>query len=299
MATLEGVRVGPLDPDRAEAFGVVDGSTSARQLIRHHLAMYPPQLVAILRLPRNDLRSDDVLVREEVEAAVEASWEGDLPDEFEVNGYAVRGDESAKQRWLTFTWAGKSGRTGKGAVPYEGDDLAESIAAGDEAVKMDAAKKAGLPWIPQATAEALTAAGRESAEPVVQLDPEAEQTKAALEEERTLRADAEARAADLQKQLDAVQADASRQSDSGVTTSPQNPEGGSPDAPPAGGDTGPALPWADYDEDNADTVAKKLRESDSVPLAEAVRAYETSPDGANRATVTRAADSILDRTPAE
>lgn len=286
---LEGVRVGPLDPDRAEGFGTVDGSTSARQLIRHHLAMYPPQLVRVLRLPRHGLRSD-ALDREEVEEAVEQGFEGDLPDEFEVTGYAVRGDEAAREKWLTYTWVGKSGRSGKGAIPYDEDALPDSFAAGTEKVQMDEAKKAGMPWIPSATAEAL---GRGDA---VQMDADAEKTRAALDEERRLREEAEARAADLQTQLDAARADASRQSDSGITSGPQSPEGSND---PAGEGDESELPWASYDDETADVIAGKLREDGTPELAEKVRAYETGAAGSNRATVTRAADQILDRTPAE
>jgi hypothetical protein len=157
---LPGLRVGPLDPDRGENLGQVGGQSTARRLIRHHVAMHPPALMRALNRTRQDARSEAVdreeaeeLIRELYRDAGEA-----LPEDSQIKGFAVRGDDEAPgEQVLTFTFTTKSGRTGKGFVPYTHDDLSRSRAAGDEAVRIAKLKEAGLPWAPSEAA--LAAAG--------------------------------------------------------------------------------------------------------------------------------------------
>ncbi|MGH2897402.1 MAG: hypothetical protein ACRDMZ_01910, partial [Solirubrobacteraceae bacterium] len=155
MALLDGVRIGPLDPDRAENMGQVGGQNTARTLIRHHVAMHPPALVGALSRERQEDRTKAVN-REEAHAVIREAYEDrgePLPDGAEITGLAVRGHEETPERQvLTFTYSTPNGRSGKGAVPYRGGGLDKSIAAGDEAVRIAELKAAGLPWQPGAVA---------------------------------------------------------------------------------------------------------------------------------------------------
>lgn len=275
MPQLEGARIGPLDPDAAESFGQVNASSSARQLMRHHLALYPPQLLAVLRLKRNDLRSE-ALDRDEVVAAGEALYTEDgaeLPDEFEVNGVAVRGEEDSK-KYVTFTYKVPSGRTAKGAVPYDEENFSASIELGDEAIAVDKAKQAGMPWVPKQVAEALGAgdAARKSSN---------KESKSA------------ARVKELEAQVAERDQQIQRMRDEGAAP-PQGPAGAAEPVDPALVDPN-AEPYEGYDADKADEIVKKVKDGDAA-LAQRVLAYESA--GANRSTVTAAANAKLDK-PAE
>lgn len=274
MPQLEGARIGPLDPDAAESFGQVNASSSARQLMRHHLALYPPQLLAVLRLKRNDLRSD-ALDRDEVVAAGEALYTedgADLPDEFEVNGVAVRGEEDSK-KYVTFTYKVPSGRTAKGAVPYDDENFPASIELGDEAIAVDKAKQAGMPWVPKQVAEALGGG--------------AEARKANKDSA------AAARVTELEGQLAERDQQIKRMRDESAPP-PQGPAGAAEPVDPALVDHS-SEPWEGYDDSKADDIAKRLKDSGDAATAEHVLAYESS--GANRSTVTSAANAVLDKPP--
>jgi hypothetical protein len=259
---LEGVRVGPLDPDRGENFGQVGGQSTARSLVRHHMAMHPPALVAALsRRPhpeRSDVLRDDPDLAEEVADAARSYYEdaGEaLPEGAELSGFNVRGrDDAPKQRVVTFTWhvpveAGGSGRSGKGFIPYDRELIPDAVAAGDEAVQ----------------------ARREAEELRRQLD-EANERLAAVEGQQPSVAQEAEEEADDDDEED-VRSD---------ELSEQNP---------------PEEPWRGYDKANADEVRKRLRQKKDVPEAERVLAYEQA--NANRGTVVSAANQILDRQPSQ
>lgn len=307
---MDGVRLGPLDPDRGENFGQVGGQTTARQLIRHHVAMHPPALVAALSRVRQDDRSK-AIDRDEAEAFIREVYDDAgqaLPDESQITGYAVRGDDEAPDlQVVTFTYTTKGGRTGKGFVPYR--ELSNSVAAGDEAVRIAELKEAGLPWGPSETARQVagirgTQVGpADDAGDADALRGENEDLRSENEELRErLRAIEEQEKTDEQVRAEQEHA-ASAGGGSGVQSSPQTPEGGSPEttgtrtaADADDGDSEPVEPWDGYDTDNADKVKRRLREERDPELAEKVLAWEQRPDaGQNRSGVVAVANSILDR----
>jgi hypothetical protein len=304
---LEGVRVGPLDPDRGENFGQVGGQSTARSLVRHHMAMHPPALVAALsRRPhpeRSDVLRDDPDLAEEVADAARSYYEdaGEaLPEGAELSGFNVRGrDDAPKQRVVTFTWhvpveAGGSGRSGKGFIPYDRELIPDAVAAGDEAVQIEKLKKAGQPWSPQVLARSAEIRGtgveRDDASADAQAaEDAAEQARREAEELRRQLDEANERLAAVEGQQPSVAQEAEEEADDddeedvrSDELSEQNP---------------PEEPWRGYDKANADEVRKRLRQKKDVPEAERVLAYEQA--NANRGTVVSAANQILDRQPSQ
>lgn len=269
MAVLDGVRVGPLDPDRGEDFGHVGGQATARQLIRHHVALNPPALQAALNRRRQQERSDaiDAAEAEKVARKHYKDVGEALPDEAELTGFAVRGeDDKPKQQVLTFTYALESGRTGKGFVPYNSDTVPKSVKAGDEAVRVAKLKEAGLPWQAEATAQAESKAGRE-------LEREAESLRERVAELEGKLRDVEEQRPSVEEQGGRTPADA-EQAQSGP----------------------PAEPYEGYDGENARDIAKYVRDQDDQQLAQAVLNYEEA--NQNRKGVVGAANSVLNRKPA-
>jgi hypothetical protein len=278
---LPGVKIGPLDPDRTADFGQVSASTSARQLVRHHAAMYPPELRRILSLSRQHERTK-ALDPEEVEAAVHASFEDDgqdVPENLQVTGCAVRGEDDATQ-YVTWTYLVESGRTAKGAALYDDEAFSKSIADGDENVAIAKAREAGLPWIPQATAQAIQGGRPANAESGG--DPEAE---ALREENDELRASLD----ELRERLAAVEGQ--------QPTPEQEAQAGDGDGAADGADAGggePAVPEG-YDDLNADVIRQKISAGEyDRPTLEAIVAYERA--NANRSTVVSAGEQKLDAT---
>lgn len=304
---LEGVRVGPLDPDRGEMFGQVGASSAARQLIRHHAAMHPPALVSALGRTHQKERSDALDRGELLEAVIDFYAEAGeaLPDGAVIDGAAVRGEDDGRQQVVTFTWVvpveeGGSGRSGKGFIPYDADHLPQSFALGNDAVRIAKLKEAGLPWHPEAVnREVAGIAGTGVPADIV----DAGELDDALEENATLREEIES----LRQQLSAQQAQSPAVPP--VPAAPMTVEGGSalvppqepapaadePEEPPAGDDMGPTTyePWPGYERENADVVRRKLREADDRDLARRVLAYEKAT--ANRGTVVSLANQLIDR----
>lgn len=297
---LEGVRVGPLDPDRGEMFGQVGASSAARQLIRHHAAMHPPALVSALGRTHQKERSDALDRGELLEAVIDFYAEAGeaLPDGAVIDGAAVRGEDDGRQQVVTFTWVvpveeGGSGRSGKGFIPYDEDHVPASFALGNDAVRIAKLKEAGLPWHPEAVnREVAGIAG--TGVPADTVD--AGELDDALEENATLREEIES----LRQQLSAQQAQSPAVPP--VAAAPMTVEGGSalvpppePAAAPVPEDTGPTTyePWPGYEGENADVVRRKLRESDDRDLARRVLAYEQAT--ANRGTVVSLANQLIDR----
>lgn len=295
MALLDGVRIGPLDPDKGESFGQIGGQTTARRLLRHHTAMHPPALRAALSRIQHDERSGAIdideanaHIREVYEDAGEA-----LPDESRIVGHKVRGqDEQPELQVLSFTYTTAGNRTGKGFVPYR--DLPKSVAAGDEAVQIKRLKDAGLPWAPSVAAQAaagITGTGvAEDRDLGEVLD---EQHVSGLEEENEeLRAEVESLRARIaeetaQREADAQAATAEAAASGTIVSDAQ------PARYPSAGE-----PWEGYEGANAQDVVRKLREEKDPELAERVLAYEKRADGGGRSTVISAAEQILDRPPA-
>jgi hypothetical protein len=303
---LEGVRVGPLDPDRGEMFGQVGGQMSARQLVRHHMALNPPALVAALSGKPHPERSE-ALDREEVSAAVieyYADTASPLPDGAVITGANVRGvDDTPDRQFVTVTWhvptdAGGSGRSGKAFIPYNSDTVPNSKSLGDEAVRIEKLKKAGLPWHPSQLAHALAGTSvvgaQDPDEALVEerdgLAAEAETLRKQLADSEAARVAAETQAEEAAAALAAAQTPAAPADDSSGAA-----EAGATDD--ASSDAEPSEPWDGYDSQNADKIRKRLREKKDVPEAEAVVAYESK--HANRGTVVAAANEVLDRTPSQ
>jgi hypothetical protein len=281
---LTGVRVGPLDPDATAEFGQVSGRTSARQLVRHHLALNPPALIGALSRSRQKARSDALDI-DELYSAIGDAWGSDSPGDFELVGASVRGEDDAEQV-VTFTWRvpvekGGTGRTGKGFVAYDAESLPESVAAGDEAVRIEKLKEAGLPWAP--SERALAAAGI-TGSGVAETAPENLTSVEEVERERD----------EARKEAEALRAEADelrRALAEAGGEPPQREDTSEGETPPE--------PWDGYEGTTADDVKKALRNADDdakVALAERVLAYEQR--NGKRAGVIAAANSILDRQPA-
>lgn len=293
---LEGVRVGPLNPDRGEMFGQVGGigsPTAARALLRHHQLIHPPALIAALNGSRQEARSL-AMDRDELEAAVERYYdEADeaLPDGAEITGSAVKGEDDARSQFVTFTWVvsvenGGSGRSGKGFVPYTDEYVPRSIAAGNHAVRVAKLKEAGLPWTPDAVqAEAAGIPG--TGVPVV--DTERERIEEENEQLAEDKAALEYRLAALETQL----AELLTAKEPEPPQDAETPEPGL--APPSLAVDPHAEPWPGYEVDTADKIRARLKNEER-PVVEAVLAYEMAHN--NRTSVVGAANQILDRSPA-
>lgn len=290
---LEGVRIGPMDPDSTADFGTVGAKNSARTLIRRHAAMHPPQLTGVLRRKRQAERSD-ALDMGEVRRAAEQRIEDEgqeVPEDFYITGAAVRGEDDApSQQVVSFTYALPSGRQGKGALPYNSDTVPESIAAGDEAVRVADAKKRGVAWVPQQIADAFANAGAKPADEddesidavLAKQQVEGERDEAVQRAER-----AEREKGELEQRLDALSAQVA-QLEAARTGEPAS----------TGETPRPALPFEDFEGKSADAIKERLgaaEGAEQVALAQSVLAYERGPDGSNRSTVVKAANSILDR----
>lgn len=293
---LEGVKIGPLDPDRGEMFGQVGANSTARQLIRHHAAMHPPALVAALSRVRQAVRSD-ALDRGELESAVADYYAGmgeALPDGAIIDGAAVRGEDDGRQQVVTFTWLvpvseGGSGRSGKGFVPYDADHLPGSVAAGNDAVRIAKLKEAGLPWHPEAVSREVAGIAGTGVAGDAPADPALAEENASLREELE---ELKARLAEIEATPQPFASSAG--GGSGVAASPMTPEGGSVLVPGTRGPDAPAdEPWEGYDGTNADDVRKHLRDSDDPELARRVLTFEQA--HANRGTVISLANQIIDR----
>jgi regulator of replication initiation timing len=295
---LDGVRIGPLDPDRGETFGQVGGQSAARRLVRHHAAMHPPALLRALRKIRQDARSE-VVDRDEAEGfirAVYAEAGEELPDDSTITGYAVRGDDdSPGEQVLTFTWTTKGGRTGKGFVPYGHDRLSSTRERGDAAVELNRLKTAGLPVPEQLAAVAALKSGSS----VPETDDELVEENDRLDEEN---AELRARIAELEEQV------ASGEAPVEETPGPQTVEGGRDEVPEDSDGDGEeqtdeqaqaaALSAAfpdGYDGVNAQDAKRKVRDANDPVLARAVLAEETAGGSAGRGTVVAAANEVLDR----
>lgn len=296
MPILEGVRIGPMDPDSTADFGTVGAKNSARTLIRRHAAMHPPQLTGKLKLKRQDERSN-ALDMGEVRRAVEGRIEDDgqeVPEAFYITGAAVRGeDDQPSKQVVSFTYQLPSGRQGKGAIPYDAELLPNSTAAGDEAVRVKKAKDAGVPWVPQQVSESIFKGAAKASEPGEDDDADALLAEAEKERDDAIaRAEkAETAQADFQRQLDEMAGQMSALREQQATVAPTPPS-----ADPEAGR--PPLPFEDFEGTSADTIKSRLAVAEGAEgkaLAQSVLAYEQGPDGSNRSTVVKAAQSILDR----
>lgn len=303
MATqnLPGVRIGPLDPDRAENFGTVAaGANSARQLLRHHVAMHPPQLVRALSAKRHEERTA-ALDRDEAEDAIRryyADADGeDLPDDARITGVAVHGEDDDADQWLGFTYELPSGRSGKGFVPYSDDYVPNSIEDGHEAVRIAEAKKSGLPWEPKFQR------ARESDELSREVSGRRRRRTDDDDDDDAEKAELRDRVAELESRLAEVEATppepdpdspeaGTPPSDSGVVGSPQNTEGGSGDVPAPDDESEDDEPFDGYDSMNAPDLRRRIGEM-SREEAEQVAAYERAHQ--DRSTVVSAAEQRVDR----
>jgi len=272
---LEGVSIGELDPDRTADFGTVAQAETAKRLRRQHARMYPQELTAMLSRQRNDPRSE-ALVLEEVEPAIIEANEsrakrGKLPDGFKLipDSLAVRGEDGGIQA-VTYTFRVKSGRTGKGALPYDAETFPRSFAAGTDAVAIAKAKEAGTAWVPPALAEQLARIGGAEGAPAAADSAEVEKLRRKL-------ANAKAKIAEL---------------------SESKGDGGDGGKGAGGASTSPdALeePWDGYDGMRAQDIATRLREEKDPAAAQRVLEYEHAKGP--RTTVTGAADRVLDTAP--
>lgn len=144
--SLPGVKVGPLDPDKAERFGHVSQGATARQLIRVHSQLHPVELTRVLARPLDPERTKALVideVREYLDGLTRENGDPVVPDGARVVAAQVRGDRDTEQV-LTFTYRTESGRTAKWFAPYDRDGLSESVRAGDELVHVAGMRERGI-----------------------------------------------------------------------------------------------------------------------------------------------------------
>lgn len=146
MANLPGVKVGPLDPDSTSQFGQVNARNTARQLIRLHRQMFPPQKVRALSRPLDEARTkglDYDEVEEYLRGQQHSNGDALLPDDHKLVGAAVHGDPRTGQV-LTYQYETPSGRVGKWYAPYTDEALPISFDAGAELTKVKEMKDRGV-----------------------------------------------------------------------------------------------------------------------------------------------------------
>lgn len=146
MANLPGVKVGPLDPDSTAGFGHIASHNNARQLIRLHRQMHPPELLRALARPLDEARTKGIdldEVGEYIGGLSHPNGDPVLPQGARVSGAAVRGDRQTGQV-LTFTYTLPSGRVGKWYAPYGPEELPASFDAGAEFAKVAEMKDRGV-----------------------------------------------------------------------------------------------------------------------------------------------------------
>lgn len=121
MARTPGLAIGPQDVDEAgELVGPLGVHNRANILLNRHAQLYPQELVQALSRPRDAARSE-ALDLEDVEGAL-----GDLQgrraffqDGFILEDASVKG-ETPDSRVVAVVFTNpKSGRTGRGVIPYE------------------------------------------------------------------------------------------------------------------------------------------------------------------------------------
>lgn len=268
MAVLDGVKVGPLDPDKGEMFGQVAGGNTARQLMRMHTQMFPAQLRQALALKIDEARTralDIDEVRDYLDDLELDNGDPAVPKDSEIVGAAVRGERDRPQV-LIYTYRLPSGRTAKWFAPYGQEELPQSFADGSERVHLAEMKERG----------------------VVMAGP----TRAGVDEVALARENRE-----LKKRLDDLRGELEGVSRQLAEREAQSP----PEAPEAAGEqdgeeepaAGQEPPFEGYDDVKAPDLAKRIKadEFDSEEL-EAIVAYERS--HANRKGVVTPAEQKLD-----
>lgn len=281
---IPGLKMGPLDPDRTESFGQVGRERTARDLLRRHQQLYPQELLRALRLPINEPRSK-ALVPDEVRAAARdwfEEYEKEVPEGFVVEGASVHGADDGKQ-FVGYTFRVASGRSGKAALPYDDELFPESYEAGTERVRIEEAKRAGLPWVPRQAAEAILG-GQAPVE--AGPDPEAEKLRDRV-------AELEKELAEARQSAPAGQAPDGQEQTGGAIGDPSSTAArqGHADVPGEGPDPDEE-PWERYADENADVIKGKLRGA-SKSTAEHVLAYEEK--HGRRSGVIGAANAVLSK----
>lgn len=296
---LPGVRVGPLDPESTAQFGQIGAGQTARQALRLHSQMYPPQLKRELARPRDEQRTRG-LDMDEVRGYLSGQDlpNGDpmVPEGGRVLSAQVRGDRDSGFV-LTFQYSTSTGRVVKWFAPYNADVLPGSFDDGVELTRLHEMKERGVvahdsEGTHTQILERQLAASRaevrrlreytesgdagdppESTGDEVELAGDTRSSDQLVEELTRLRAEnAELRQG--QAQADAIVAESG---------------GGQPVVGAASEDE----PFEGYDKLKADEVADYLRDEErSAEERQAVLDYERG--HANRKTVTSAGEQSLD-----
>lgn len=311
-AGIPGLRIGPLDPDKTESFGQVSATHNARRLIRLHSQMHPPELRLALSKKLDEPRTAAVLdhldeVHEYLSGLSLENGDPVLPEGSVLEGANVRG-EPGRPQVLTFTYRVPSGRSAKWFVPYDGEKLPDAHALGSELSRIARARDRGLvAWDDpnergthaqilerenrglrresQALREQLEGRGAAKAgEPVPETEGDSRPDLQIVDENERLGRETQelrARVAQLEGALNALPG--------GVDALSRS------ESPPPGDDVASAdPPLEDYDDLNADAVAKILKDEDtSDETREQILAYERT--HANRATVVKAGERALDK----
>lgn len=311
---LEGVRVGPLDPDATESFGQVAQGNTARQLIRLHRQLHPPELVRALARPLDEAHTK--AAKESLEEITDHLGtlefpNGDplVPSDAKVIDAAVRGDKATGQV-LTFQYVMPSGRVGKWYTEYHEDDLPEAYSAGQEYAKVREMKDRGMvAYDTEGTsAELLRRSNTELRREVAALRAQADgQDVEVPRRSGAKRADAR-RAEEIagaQERLAQENAELRRRNAeleqlSAAQGGGMSLEGADEVVPGGAGGTGEGgaaaqePPLDDYENLKADQLVKRIRHEDTSPEdVQAILEYERSHAG--RKSVVGAAEQRLDR----
>lgn len=132
--------VGPMDVDSAAGLTARLGThNKASALLRRHAASFPPALMRILQLPKDDDASE--AVNEHLDAVREAALSARGRHQFFREGdtllaASVRVDEAAKERFVAVIYRKPSKRVARGALDFD------SVIGLEEAVEQHKADKA-------------------------------------------------------------------------------------------------------------------------------------------------------------
>lgn len=315
---LPGVRVGPLDPDATREFGQVAQQNSARQLIRLHRRMYPPNLQRALARPLQEGHSKAVYehlteaVADYVSGLTHQNGDPVIPEGAEIVGANVRGDK-ATGMVLTFQFRLPSGRIGKWYAPYVAEKLPDVFEVGQHYTRVHQMREQGLVAFDQEAAgqelyrrqlqrsqqenarlrAIVEGRSSESADEVAQTGSDVPADSAQLDELDRLRREVEEFRRD-KAQREALAAahgggmpTAGLEADIAASTGTRAPQAGSGESVAA-----QEPPFDGYEDLKADEVCKRLRDPEtSADERRAILEYERT--HANRRSVVAAGEQSL------
>lgn len=255
MAESDYLTMGPEDPDRVGGIGTVGRDNQAKRLLQLHEASHSPELTAIMSRPRDEERSETLVLSEVEELLTAQTGQRAFfrPDDGHVLVDASVRGTSERDRAISVVYELPSGRVAQGAIDGIAAGAGERFLRESEAnaQRMIEARRYGGEAGRAMVRDELADERRDRQAP----DERLEAANKALD-------DRDRENDELRKRIAALEAAAA------------NTE----DEPPAqSGDTPQSLPepWSGYDADPAADRAQTVREGDLDREAlERVRAYE-------------------------